>query len=232
MATMELVHAIGLNGSAEQPLHVIQPESAGDNGTHDLVYASGGCVVLASLRDAHCQEFLRAHDAAITCLSVSGSGALACSGQHGDNPDAIVWDLQRRVQLFRLQEHDHGVASVGFSQDERFLYTMGVSQDSKLVVWDLQTGCIVSTQVLNKPAHCIAWGGRKKDIKGRDTTMLQLATAGSAYLKIWTLDPATGSLTSEDCVTGISRNYSCLAFSEDREYIFAGARAPARSLRA
>eukprot|EP00310_Coccolithus_braarudii_P018945 CAMPEP_0183338038 /NCGR_PEP_ID=MMETSP0164_2-20130417/5470_1 /TAXON_ID=221442 /ORGANISM="Coccolithus pelagicus ssp braarudi, Strain PLY182g" /LENGTH=636 /DNA_ID=CAMNT_0025507819 /DNA_START=39 /DNA_END=1949 /DNA_ORIENTATION=+ len=220
MASMELEHAIGFNGTSDSPLHLQDVDETGGEG---IVYASGGCVVLGDLRDAHKQSFLRGHDGLITCLTLSPSGRLAVSGQHGDNSDAIVWDVANNQALYRLQEHDHGVAIVGFDVDERFLLTVGVRLDAKLVVWDMDTGMIVVTCFLQKPVTCATWGGRKKDIKGRDTVNMQVATGGEGILTLWTLDTAAGTMTGEECVTTVTRNYSKLVFScGDRDYLFAG----------
>ena len=67
MAAIELEHAIGFNGHAKSPLHC-HPDG------NEVVYAQGGCVVIADLRDAHKQHFLRGHDDQVSCLSMSSSG--------------------------------------------------------------------------------------------------------------------------------------------------------------
>ena len=59
---MELEHAIGFSGYAKSGLHT-HPD-----GEH-VIYAQGGCVVIASLRDAHTQSFLRGHDDRCQCVA-------------------------------------------------------------------------------------------------------------------------------------------------------------------
>jgi hypothetical protein len=73
-AAMELSHAIGFNGGANQPLH-IEPSGTG------FMYASGGCIVQSDLKDTSAQNFLRGHDRPVTCLDMTQSGTLAVSGQ-------------------------------------------------------------------------------------------------------------------------------------------------------
>ncbi len=42
--------------------------------------------------------------------------------------------------------------------------------DKKVFIWDSMTGCIVASVVMvPDPMNCMAWGGKVKDIKGRDT---------------------------------------------------------------
>jgi len=211
---MELAHAIGFNGASTEPLHLL------GNGMY--AYASGGCVVIASLSDSNAQSFLRGHDDHIQCLAVSSSGRLIASGQGGHNSDVIVWDVVSKSRIYTLQEHDNGVAHVAFSEDERFLCTVGVASDEKMVIWDMTTGCIVATCNHMKPTNCCCWGGRKKDIKGRDTTKFQLATGGREVLKYWTLDPSTGTLEEEAFNTTVTRDYTSVVFSPNRDYVFAG----------
>ena len=107
-ASMELEHAIGFAGSLRNCLQ-FHP-----NG-RDIVYAAGGCVVVADLSDPHNQVFLRGHDDFITSIAVSPSGRYIASGQRGDNADVIVWDFEEKRLLYRMQSHDHGIAAVSFS---------------------------------------------------------------------------------------------------------------------
>jgi len=214
---LELEHMIGFNGSAKSPLHV-HP-----NG-NDVVYAQGGCIVIADLRDPHKQSFLRGHDDTVTCLALSATGKHVVSGQKGENCDVVVWDFEARAEVYRFQEHDHGVAAVELSADERFLMTVGNEKDRKVVVWDLHTGCIVVCKTNLKSAQlCACWGGRKKDAKRRETTQYQLATGGPGHLTYWTLDPMAGTMVADDCSLGNQvRTYCALAFSTDGDYVFAG----------
>ena len=187
---LELEHAIGFSGSARAPLHV-HPSG------HEMAYASGACVVIGDINDPHKQAFLRGHDNLISCLTMSRSGRYLVSAQTGDNADVVVWDWESRELVYRMQEHDHGVMHVSITEDERFLLTVGVTGDNKMVVWDLTTGCIVSNRPNMEKTTCACWGGRKKSIKGRDTTEFLIATGGERSLKIWTLDPASGGVTDE-----------------------------------
>lgn len=82
------------------------------------------------------------------------------SGQGGQNSDVIVWSFQERSLLFRLSEHDHGVAFVDFSHDDRLLLSGGVPEDRKILIWDMSNGCIVSiVQHDPVPTTVAAWGG-------------------------------------------------------------------------
>ena len=212
---LELEHAIGFSGSARSPLHV-HPDG------HEMAYASGACVVIGDINDPHKQAFLRGHDNLISCLTMSRSGRYLVSAQTGDNADVVVWDWESRQLVYRMQEHDHGVMHVSITEDERFMLTVGVKGDNKMVVWDLTNGCIVSNRPNMETTTCACWGGRKKSIKGRDTTEYVIATGGDRSLKIWTLDPASGGVTDEKVNLGNQvRSFTRLSFSASRDYLYA-----------
>ena len=85
---------------------------------------------------------------------------LIASGQGGHNSDVLVWNFEDRSVLFRFAEHDHGVAFVAFSHDDRMLCSGGVPDDRKILVWDMSTGYIVSiVQHDPAPTTTAAWGG-------------------------------------------------------------------------
>ena len=105
-------------------------------------------------------------------------GKYLASGQLGTNSDVICWDVASKSVMYRLQEHDQGILFVHFTADERFLLTVG--KDKKMVVWDMHTGCIVARTACKQAPSCACWGGRARNIKGRETTEYQLATGGEA----------------------------------------------------
>jgi WD40 repeat protein len=45
-------------------------------------------------------------------------GKFLATGQAGTDSDAAVWDLGSLELVYRLEEHDHGIADVAFSKDE------------------------------------------------------------------------------------------------------------------
>jgi WD40 repeat protein len=105
---------------------------------------------------------------------------LLATGERGYDSDVCVWELATGAVLHRFQEHDHGIAALGFSDDERLLLSVGGEQDGLVLVWDLSTGAQV-TRLRHEPAPvlCVAWGGFVKDLKGRDTALYQFATGGA-----------------------------------------------------
>jgi hypothetical protein len=112
---------------------------------------------------------------------------------------------------------------VTFTECERFLMTIGVQADAKLVIWDMQTGNVVAERQGLPHTTCACWGGRKQNKKKRDTTDFQFVTGGENQLDLWTLDPHSGMLGQTPFNTGTQkRNYSAVSFSLNRQLVYAG----------
>ena len=210
-----LEHAIGFAGGLPSGL-VMHP-----NG-HEYVCAAGGAVIVADLDDSHQQSFLRGHRDTISVLVLSPSGRYIASGERGRDADVVVWDFETKEMLYRLSEHDHGVAGLAFSHDERLLATVGCSDDKRLFVWDLKTGGIVASEKADADTTVVSWGGMFKDIKRRDTETYQFVTAGKRQLQRWLLDPYSGTCEKESIKTAAVRDITCVGWSDDFEFLFAG----------
>jgi WD40 repeat protein len=214
--SLEFDHFIGLNTIHQGAL--FHPDGA------KYIFSSGANVVIGDLIDPHLQHFLRGHDDCVTCLALSPSGQYIASGQRGENSDVIVWDYANRSLLYRFEEHDGLIQTLGFSEDNKILATIG-SQDNQMILWDLSNGCIiVSTAKLPPGTTTLAFNGFVRDIKRRDTSHYQLITAGADGVMIWDVDPFQGELLCAkmlgDTRGTITRHVTALAFSEDREYLF------------
>jgi len=214
----ELEHAIGIAGNVPDGLHVHSDNC-------NFIYPAGSTVVIRDLSDPHKQEFLRGHDRDVSCICTSSAGTMIATGQYGDNSDVIVWDYRSRSKKFTFFEHDFGVAAVAISHDEALLSSIGDAEDKKMMIWDLDSGMIVTQVTLSssKPITCVTWGGKFRDIKRRDTSSYQLVTAGKQNLTIWELDPFKGNLVPHQiALQSVNRNFSALLFSKDFETLYAG----------
>ena len=99
--------------------------------------------------------------------------------------------------MFRLSEHDHEIARVDFSHDDKLLISTGNHLDGKLFIWNTSNGHIVANInvipiIFAEAPKYVKWGGFVKDIKLRPTSKYQFAMSGSKKLVISQLDPTTG----------------------------------------
>ena len=131
--------------------------------------------------------------------------------------------------LYKFEEHDNSVHSLSFSHDERLLASVG--GDNRIIFWDMATGMIVSqvdasgqsaaekkfafatssragsTQQPGAKAGCcieaVLFGGLTQDVSGAFTSSYMVASAGrGGHLKVWSLDPFTGSFSGTDIKLG------------------------------
>ena len=217
-AAIELEHAIGFNGSIPAGLW------CHPNGK-DFIYPAGGCLVVCDFNDPHNQVFLRGHDDNLSAVALSRGGSLLATGQVGLNADVVVWrygEGELKSALYRFSEHDHGIACLSFSQDERLLVTIGNSDDGKLFIWDLATGNIVTTANVPPGTNAVAFGGMYKNVKRRPTGEYQFVTAGKQTLCHWILEPASGKLSCIKIPARVQRNYTSVAWSDDYELCVLG----------
>ena len=218
MAALDFDHSIGINA-------VSNGVTFHPNGTN-YIFAAGGNVVIADLTDTHNQSFLRKHDDIVSCVTLSTPGNLIASGQIGMHSNVYVWNYETHELIYSLEEHDHKIMGVSFSDDEKLLATIGDDVDGKLLVWDMSNGYIVSSATsLPKGTSCVTFVGFVKDIKRRDTSHYMLCTAGSEGAVLWDLDPFSGDMEpiklAGDARSTIFRQVTALTVSEDHETVFA-----------
>eukprot|EP00993_Chasmostoma_nieuportense_P004280 NODE_495_length_2151_cov_19.034585_g459_i0.p1 GENE.NODE_495_length_2151_cov_19.034585_g459_i0~~NODE_495_length_2151_cov_19.034585_g459_i0.p1 ORF type:complete len:685 (+),score=157.68 NODE_495_length_2151_cov_19.034585_g459_i0:66-2120(+) len=215
--TIELEHAIGFSGRPSTLYY--HPDGK------EYIYVAGACVVIADLTDEHNQIFLRGHDDDITCLIVSKTGDYIISGQQGHNSDVCIWSYADQTVLFRLEEHDHGVAAIALTEDEKLLISLGNHRDRKLVVWDMSVGYIVANQPLSceEAATAVEWGQLVRDVKQRETDCYQFSVIAGSSLLCYVLNPFTGLLQgSKMGSSSFVRRFTCLKYSSGGSLLLVG----------
>ena len=234
---IELEHTIGLNTSCHNPCYYLtkldkeneqkQGIADDDNTAPDYLLVCGSSIVLSSFINPHCQSFLRGHTSLIESCVVSPNRSLIASSQRGPStPDVYIWNVNSNKLLYKLEQHKKGVNRMAFSDCSRFLATIGSVEDNRMFIWDMNSGYIVTSSVIN-PCPCldIVWGGRVKDVKKRLTTDYLFATCGAEQVRIWAMTPSNGNLISEKCKTSnlhSVRTFTCLSFSDTADLLVAG----------
>ena len=241
---IELEHTIGLNIQCHNPAYYLTKDNNDNNEQNqnnndvnniesktndsdddiDYLLVCGSSIVLSSFSNAHNQSFLRGHTCRIECCCVSPNKHWIASSQSGSSPDVYVWNDNKL--MYKLEQHNKSVQRMAFSDDSRFLATVGSSIDGKMYIWDMHSGYIVTSSTISpSPCNDISWGGRVKDIKRRLTTDYLFATCGEQQVRIWAMTPSTGKLLAEKCNTSnlhSRRTFTCLAFSDTADLLIAG----------
>jgi WD40 repeat protein len=144
---MQLEHIIGYGGQHQGTLHFhSQSESK------VMIYSMGSSIVLEDPDDKHRQEFLRGHDADISCIALSPSGELIASGQvgsytkSGQQAPVVVWDFAARASVYVLEGLTGKVSHLCFSPDGSFLAAAGTGSDGLVLVWEIRTGELICSK--------------------------------------------------------------------------------------
>ena len=220
--TIELEHAIGYNAG--------YGNCVAKRGGTGFYYVAGGCVVSGSTASAHQQQFMRATEETVGLLAITNSGKRVVTAQvSGSSPDVVVWCTETERILFRITEHDHGVAAIAVTQDDRLLLTVGNHQDRRVVVWDMSTGGMVAvTQIPatddTAQTSCCAWGGRVEDVKRRPTDSYHFMLASGTHVHRFHVCPfKQGVMTPVRTNTGnLVRNWTSAAYSRHGDLLFLG----------
>ena len=228
--SLQYEHLLGSNsGLASGLVQFITPRDHSvplhSSSNRDIVIAAGGSAVMTSLRTKTEQRISSGHNDFITCLAVSRTRAMFATGQVGETADVVLWDYRSGKELARFEEHDHGVASLAFSHDDRYLISCGNARDARLFVYDTTNQTVVTWHTLEShPTACFINGGYIKDIKRRNTDVFQFASGGPQSLSFWKFDPVNNDMQPLIISSGLKqvRDYTALCYSADFEVCFAG----------
>ncbi|KAH8888306.1 WD40 repeat-like protein [Thozetella sp. PMI_491] len=117
---------------------------------------------------------------AATCLALSRDGRYLAVGETGYGPRVLIFSLQDAssdVPLVSISEHTFGVKAVAWSEDTKFLASLGTANDGFLFLWriDPRTGAAK----LFQQNRCTA------NIKGMFWVGSSLITFGVRHIKVW-----------------------------------------------
>lgn len=178
---------------------------------------------------------LAPHSNPLCCLAVCSSGKLVAVGGSGVASDVVVWDVsvEPAVVAHRLQQHTHGLRALDFSQDDRFLLTLGNDADRKLFIYDLQSpsgggsgtkAALVAHFTFDSITR-VRFGPRIKDARsGSLTPAYQIATACADRLEFLEFNAVKGSITPQGRVAlgSQKRSFHTLDWHPDGLTLFAG----------
>jgi microtubule-associated protein-like 6 len=84
-------------------------------------------------------------------LTVHPNGKYVATGQIGKEPYICVWDATTMETVSLLKGfHSRGISSMGFSNDGKFLVSVGLDDDHDMALWEWETGRLVSHEKTSK----------------------------------------------------------------------------------
>lgn len=102
----------------------------------DLFYIAG-CVVVQYNPTSNKQVGFFNVGNAISCIAISKDDQLLAIGERGHKPRITLWSIALNAIIITLSYHDHGVGTLAFSPNNRFLVSVGFKHDKRLALWDL-----------------------------------------------------------------------------------------------
>ncbi|TKR86781.1 hypothetical protein L596_011300 [Steinernema carpocapsae] len=162
-----------------------------DEKTGAVAYPAGSTVVLYNARTNTQAHLIGTTKSNITSLAFSKCGRYIATGEYGHEPKVRVWELYNREgqfcgqQVCELKEHKLGISCVRFSNDTKYVISVGNQHDKSVVVWD--------------------WRNRTKAAENRLTSQVNamdvsengqsFVTVGVRHVKFWYL-PAPNDQTT------------------------------------
>jgi WD40 repeat protein len=134
---LRLERVLGLTSIASSSLSA----AAGNH----IIYCAGAIAIRYDTVSNSQKAFYKANRP-LSCISVSPDGMYLAAGERGHMPSVRIWDLSSGEQIATLTGHTHGVGSLAFSPDSRYLVTVGFKLDKQLFLWDWKENLVISAQ--------------------------------------------------------------------------------------
>uniref|UniRef100_A0A8C6VNU7 WD repeat domain 90 n=1 Tax=Naja naja TaxID=35670 RepID=A0A8C6VNU7_NAJNA len=168
----DLKAVIGYNGNARGNM-VWNPD------TGFFAYSCGCVLIVEDLHSGSQQHWL-GHPEEISTLALSHNAQVLASASAqggGDRRCQIcIWNVQNRTCEKILFHHENQVQAMAYSQDDRFLVTLGDYVDRVVALWNSQTYDLVSSTRLAEPVHDLAFN---------PLSVGQLACVGKGAVTFW-----------------------------------------------
>jgi len=209
---LDLSAVIGFAGKVNSGL-TLHPDN------EHIIFPLGTTIVVRHII-SRTQKFLRGHDNNISVITVSRTGKYIASGQRthmGFQADIIIWDFDTMEMLQRLRLHKVLIQSLSFSNDEKYLASLGGQDDNSLVIWEVQTGKAIC-------GHSVGNNNANK-INFFNTNSSKLITIHNYGLRVWTCDLIAKKVQYQDINMGqIKRIFNCIVIAPDDKSAYLGTR--------
>ena len=166
-------------------LHWVHGYNSKDS-RNTVKYSSSGRIVYNCAAIGVCydkltgfQHFQReAHSDKIISLAIHPDGNICATGQVGDAPIIVVWDVNTQQTKSTLSGfHQGGVSLLQFNSDGKLLLSIGLDDQNSIAIynWD-QKSCVTTAKVGMGMVKAACFVGEK------------IITGGDGFLKIWTMN--------------------------------------------
>lgn len=134
----------------------------------------------------------------LSCIAASTDGQYLAVGEGSENAQGnslvYLYDIEKKKLLSKLTFHQKGIQTMTFSNDSRYLVTIGVQGENSLAVWDINSGLVIQKAVMGNYAT-------NKVVTDRHVNGSQfsfITVGNNAALSIWRLDTEQQQMTFWD----------------------------------
>ncbi|XP_049647753.1 WD repeat-containing protein 90 isoform X1 [Accipiter gentilis] len=142
-----------------------------------------GCVIVVEDLHSGSQSHWLGHAEEISTLAVSHDAQVLASASGKKNGDSCcqicIWNVQDGVCTASLFHHKTQVQAMAFSQDDRFLVTLGDYSDQTIALWNTYTYELMSSTCISEPVHDVAFS---------PLSHRELACVGKGVMMFWLLE--------------------------------------------
>jgi cilia- and flagella-associated protein 52 len=184
-----------------------------------VIFPLGGAIVVRNLLN-DTQYFLQkgGHDRPVSCLALSASGKYLASGQlasAGRSADVIIWNLETCEIAHKLEMHKDDIVCLAFSYDDKFLASVSCGPNSRLILWDVETGRGLAGA---KPHN-----EEVTSVKFFNNDSSTFVTGGDYNLRVWKFNEDIKKTEFNDVNLGsIKRKITSFAITSDDSGIICG----------
>uniref|UniRef100_A0A8C8BG11 WD repeat-containing protein 90 n=1 Tax=Otus sunia TaxID=257818 RepID=A0A8C8BG11_9STRI len=172
---LKLKAVIGYNGNGRGNM-VWNPD------TGFFAYTCGCIIVVEDLHSGSQNHWL-GHTEEISTLAISHDAQVLASASGKRNGDChcqiCIWNVQDGVCTASLFHHETQVQAMAFSQDDRFLVTLGDYSDQTIALWNTYTYELLSSICISEPVHDVAFS---------PLSHRELACVGKGAVMFWLLE--------------------------------------------
>uniref|UniRef100_A0A8B9M989 WD repeat-containing protein 90 n=1 Tax=Accipiter nisus TaxID=211598 RepID=A0A8B9M989_9AVES len=140
-----------------------------------------GCVIVVEDLHSGSQNHWLGHAEEISTLAVSHDAQVLASASGKKNGDSCcqicIWNVQDGVCTASVFHHKTQVQAMAFSQDDRFLVTLG--DDQTIALWNTYTYELMSSTCISEPVHDVAFS---------PLSHRELACVGKGVMMFWLLE--------------------------------------------
>ncbi|KAM9015938.1 WD repeat-containing protein 90 isoform 1-T1 [Ara ararauna] len=172
---LKLKAVIGYNGNGRGNM-VWNPD------TGFFAYTCGCIIVVEDLHSGSQNHWL-GHAEEISTLTVSHDAQVLASASGKRNGDShcqiCIWNIPDGLCTASLFHHETQVQAMAFSQDDRFLVTLGDYSDQTIALWNIYTYELMWSTCISEPVHDVAFS---------PFSHRELACVGKGAVIFWLLE--------------------------------------------